>query len=90
MVLTATLYPCRTNIHVLLLVAVLFSNFVQGLHCKPKDCLDLQCYRVSKAKDGPHTVYLGTVTLSKAQVSCDQTTQSGGWTVYICADMTVL
>ena len=68
MVLTATLYPCRTNIHVLLLVAVFFSNFVQGLHCKPKDCLDLQCYRVSKAKDGPHTVYPGTVTLSKRRV----------------------
>ena len=83
MVSTATLYSCRSNIHVLLLVAVLFSNFVQGQHCKPKDCLDLQCYRVSKAKDGPHTVYPGTVKLSKVQVSCDQTAESGGWTVYM-------
>ena len=83
MVLTATLYSYRSNIHVLLLVAVRFTNFVQGQHCKPKDCLDLQCYRVSKGKDGPHTVYPGTVKLSKVQVSCDQTAQSGGWTVYM-------
>ena len=48
----------------------------------PKDCYDLKCYGGSTAKDGPHTIYPGTTRLSSLQVSCDQETDDGGWTMY--------
>ena len=50
--------------------------------CRPKDCYDLKCYRVSKAKDGPHTIYPSTPQLTSLQVSCDQETDGGGWIMY--------
>ena len=50
-------------------------------NCKPKDCVDLKCYRVSTAKDGPHTIYPGTPNLPTLQVSCDQATVGDGWIV---------
>ena len=50
--------------------------------CKPTDCYDLKCYMVSTGKDGPHTIYPGTATLSNLSVSCDQTTDGGGWIIY--------
>ena len=50
--------------------------------CKPTDCYDLKCYMVSTGKDGPHTIYPGTTALSNVTVSCDQTTDGGGWLVY--------
>ena len=52
--------------------------------CKPKDCIDLKCYRVSTAHDGPHTVYPGIAELpTKLNVSCDQLAHGGGWTVIL-------
>ena len=60
---------------------MLSSCIVLGQHCKPKDCIDLKCYRVSTAKDGPHTIYPGTAELPKLEVSCDQTVDGGGWIV---------
>ncbi|KAI0238572.1 Ficolin-2, partial [Lamellibrachia satsuma] len=50
--------------------------------CKPKDCVDLKCFRVSTAKDGPHTIYPGIPSLASTKVSCDQITSGGGWIVY--------
>ena len=50
--------------------------------CKPKDCVDLKCFRVSTAKDGPHTIYPGIPSLASTKVSCDQRTSGGGWIVY--------
>ena len=51
--------------------------------CKPKDCIDLKCYRVSTGQDGPHTVYPGIENLTTLTVSCDQTASGGGWTVWL-------
>ena len=50
--------------------------------CRPKDCYDLKCYRVSIAKDGPHTIYPSTPKLTSLPVSCDQETDGGGWVMY--------
>ena len=46
---------------------------------RPKDCYDLKCYRVSKGKDGPHTIYPSMSGLTSLTVSCDQETDGGGW-----------
>ena len=53
--------------------------------CRPKDCYDLQCYEVSNAKDGPHTIYPGTPDLPSLPVSCDQETDGGGWIIHVSA-----
>ena len=52
--------------------------------CKPKDCYDLKCYRVSRGEDGSHTIYPDTenVTQWQLDVSCDQITDGGGWIIY--------
>ena len=50
--------------------------------CKPKDCYDLKCYRVSRGKDGDHTIYPDAGTLGNLDVSCDQITDGGGWIIY--------
>ena len=52
-------------------------------NCKPKDCIDLKCYRVSTGHDGPHTVYPGIEKLTTMTVSCDQTVGGGGWMVWM-------
>ena len=52
------------------------------IHCKPKDCYDLSCYRQSEGKDGPHTIYPDTPYLTSVEVSCDQATDDGGWIMY--------
>ena len=55
------------------------------MDCIPRDCYDLKCYRVSKAKDGPHTIYPSMPPLDSLhhlQVSCDQVTDGGGWIMY--------
>ena len=69
-------------------IAVIFAFDVWYLaatqnDCRPKDCYDLKCYRVSKAKDGPHIIYPDTPTLINLQVSCDQETDGGGWIIYM-------
>ena len=60
--------------------------------CKSRDCVDLQCYGLSKAKakpnyfismDGPHTIYYQTTGPDvPLQVSCEQTYKDGGWLVF--------
>ena len=52
------------------------------MHCKPKDCYDLSCYRQSKGKDGPHIIYPGRPALPSLEVACDQETDHGGWIMY--------
>ena len=52
------------------------------MDCKPKDCYDLKCYRVSNAQDGPHTIYPSRSNLTSLPVSCDQETDGGGWIMY--------
>ena len=65
------------------ILAYIFGNIFAAQHgCKPKDCYDLKCYKVSTGKDGPHTVYPGTADLPQLQVSCDQETDGGGWMIY--------
>ena len=62
---------------------VVFVVLCQDSNCKPKDCIDLKCYRVSTGQDGPHTVYPIITSLPSVNVSCDQTVLGGGWTVWL-------
>ncbi len=60
--------------------------------CKSRDCVDLQCYGLSKAKvkpnyfismDGPHSIYYQTTGPDvPLQVSCEQTHNGGGWLIF--------
>ena len=63
-------------------VFLLWNIVVAQNDCKPKDCRDLKCYRVSKSKDGPHTIFPGRPDLTSLQVSCDQETEYGGWIIF--------
>ena len=68
------------NVIALSPLALLLCDFVSSqTDCKPKDCVDLKCYRMSGAKNGPHTIYPDFNTV---QVSCDQTTTGGDWIVF--------
>ena len=65
-------------------MAVVFAFALLGVvaaqsDCRPNDCYDLKCYRVSKGNDGPHTIYPSMPQLTSLQVSCDQATDGGGW-----------
>ena len=53
-----------------------------GQNCKPKDCIDLKCYRVSTANDGA-MIYPESISFSEIQVTCKQTGDGGGWIVYM-------
>ena len=66
-------------------LASVLGNVVlcKQINCKPKDCIDLKCYRVSTGQDGPHTVYPGIASLPSVTVSCDQTVFGGGWTIWL-------
>ena len=48
-------------------------------HCRPKDCSDLMCYKVSKYEEssGPHTIYPDAPGLPSLEVSC-----FGLWIMY--------
>ena len=71
-------------------IAVVFAFTLTDLavadenHCRPKDCYDLKCYKLSTGQDGPHTIYpdTPTQTTGKVTVSCDQNTEGGGWIMY--------
>ena len=67
---------------VVIMSYILGDIFAAQHGCKPKDCYDLKCYRVSAGKDGPHTIYPGSADLPNVQVSCDQETDGGGWMIY--------
>ena len=69
------------NIEVIFAFALLVMAATQN-DCIPKDCYDLKCYGVSTSTDGPNTIYPGKTRLSSLQVSCDQETYDGGWTMY--------
>ena len=64
-------------------MVVLFSwHNALGQHCKPKDCIDLQCYGVPTATSGAY-IYPESTSFSKVKVTCDQKTAGGGWMVYL-------
>ena len=66
----------------LFLVVLLSWYTVFGLNCKPKDCIDLKCYRVSTA-DGGAMIYPESISFTKIEVTCKQTGDGGGWIVYL-------
>ncbi|KAK2173821.1 hypothetical protein NP493_848g03039 [Ridgeia piscesae] len=65
------------------LISLLCNVALCQHNCKPADCVDLRCYRVSAAEDGPHTIYPGLGGLGSLRVSCHQTTSGGGWTILL-------
>ena len=72
------------TVEVFLSLTLLLCKVVLCLNeCRPKDCIDLKCFRVSIGHDGPHTVYPGITGLSTLKVSCDQTVAGGGWMVWM-------
>ena len=82
----STLTVKRSTAFAYSLLSLLMFNFAwcqNTSYCKPKDCIDLKCYRVSTGQDGPHTVYPGIDNLTTLTVSCDQTAPGGGWTVWL-------
>ena len=50
--------------------------------CKPRDCVDLKCYGLSKTTDGPHIIYPYNDTDQTLNVSCDNSKLGGGWIVF--------
>ena len=50
--------------------------------CKPRDCIDLKCYGLSKAQDGPHIIYPYNDTDQTLRVSCDNSRSGGGWILF--------
>ena len=69
--------------NVSLFVVVLMSWYkVFGLNCKPKDCIDLKCYRVSTANGGV-IIYPMSISFTKIEVTCKQTGKGGGWIVFM-------
>ena len=75
----------NSTIFAVLLVTLSICNDTQCENkCKPKDCVDLRGYGVSTGRDGPHTVYPGISALPNTlDVSCDQITAGGGWTLWM-------
>ena len=70
------------NNRVLFLVVLLYLDKALGQSCKPRDCIDLKCYRVSTAKRGVY-IYPNSTTLPKVLITCQQTGDGGGWIVYM-------
>ena len=69
----------------IIIFAYMSTSIVDAQHgCKPTDCYDLKCYMVSTGKDGPHTIYPSSnnIKATNVIVSCDQTTDGGGWIIY--------
>ena len=50
--------------------------------CKPRDCVDLKCYGLSKTTDGPHIIYPYNDADQTLNVSCDNSKLGGGWIVF--------
>ena len=82
MVLSLPSRQCHANKFGLFLDLLLSWYNVFGLNCKPKDCIDLQCYRVSTA-DGGAMIYPESISFTKIQVTCKQTGKGGGWIVFM-------
>ena len=66
----------------LFLIVLMNWNKVFGKNCKPKDCIDLKCYRVSTANGGV-IIYPGSISFTKIEVTCKQTGDGGGWIVFM-------
>ena len=64
------------------LVLILCDIVPCQVTCKPRDCYDLKCYRLSKQLDGPHTIYPSNANLTSVDVTCDQRPGGGGWIVF--------
>ena len=66
------------------ILAFMLRNVYAQDVCKPTDCYDLKCYRISTGKDGPHTIYHDRPGEDKSylHVSCDQYNDGGGWMIY--------
>ena len=67
---------------VLFLVVLLYWHKIFGQFCKPKDCIDLKCYGVSTAERGVY-IYPNSTSLPKVLVTCQQTSDGGGWILYL-------
>ena len=78
----------RTVKRVLLLVTMQTACVVQvttlwpARNCMPRDCIDLKCFRVSMARDGPFTIY-PKYKKRPIVLSCDQVSGAGGWAVFL-------
>ena len=66
------------------ILAFMLRNIYAQQVCRPTDCYDLKCYRISTGKDGPHTIYHDRPGEDKpyVHVACDQDTDGGGWMIY--------
>ena len=82
MVLSLPSRQRHANKFCLFLVVLLSWYKVFGQNCKPKDCIDLRCYRVSTAHGGAR-IYPESISFTKIQVTCKQTGDGGGWIVFM-------
>ena len=64
------------------LLLILCDIVLCQVTCKPRDCYDLKCYRLSNDLDGPHTIYPSSAKLTSVDVTCDQREAGGGWIVF--------
>ena len=77
----ADMVNCSDEFRVFLVVLLSWYK-VLGQNCKPKDCIDLKCYRVSTATNGEY-IYPDSTSFPKLKVTCDQTSDGGGWIIYV-------
>ena len=63
-------------------MVLLYLDKVLGQLCKPIDCYDVKCYRLSTAKRGVY-IYPNSTALPKLLVTCDQIAGGGGWIFYL-------
>ena len=85
--MVSPMHSCQRQRHAnklgLFVIALLSWHKVIGQTCKPKDCIDLKCFKVSTARDGKY-IYPAKTSFSKLKVTCNQTADSvGGWIVYM-------
>ena len=71
------------NISLISALVLQICHFVFAQHaCKPRDCVDLKCYGLSKAQDGPHIIYPDRGAAQTLRISCDNSRFGGGWIVF--------
>ena len=68
--------------NVLFLVVLLYWHMIFGQFCKPIDCIDVKCYRVSTAKRGFY-IYPNSTASPKVLITCQQTGDGGGGILYL-------
>ena len=88
MVSSLTISRRTVNMRVLLLVTMQTACIIRVTtlwptrNCMPRDCIDLKCFRVSVARDGPFTIY-PKYKKQPIVLSCDQVSAAGGWAVFL-------